>query len=408
MASENLETPSFGNFGIENTMEMGMGNAELLNDLLSSETVSSDPNEIEEIIKEAKPASIPEKSTKGKAIIPTELNEDGTKKEPTGQDLLAGFLESGEDDSEEGGEIIEKEKVIEEEGEQEVSQFTALANDLFKLGVFSKSEDEGDVTISSPEEFLDRFNSEKKKGAAEIVENFIGQFGEDYKEAFDAIYVKGADPKEYWSTYNNIVSFAELDLTQEENQVKVIKQALADQDWEKDDIDAEIDRLKNYADLESVAARHHKVLVKKEAQKLQQIETKAQQDLQQKTILKNQYIQNVQSIIQEKLKAKEFDGIPLNPKLAGELQEFLLVDKWKTPSGETLTDFDRAVLDLKKPENHAQKVKVALLLQLLQKDPTLSTIQKSGISKKTDQLFTEVAKQVTKVNQPAKPKSWFS
>lgn len=407
MASENLENPSFGNFGIENTMEMGMGNAELLNDLMSSETVSSNPEDIEEIIKEAKPASIPETSTKGKAIVPTELNEDGTKKETTGQDLLAGFLESGEDDEEE--EEVSKPIVKEnEEGEQEVSQFTALANDLFKLGVFSKSEGEEDVTISSPEEFLERFTSEKKKGAAEIVENFIGQFGEDYKEAFDAIYVKGADPKEYWSTYNNIVSFAELDLTQEDNQVKVIKQALADQDWENDDIDAEIDRLKNYADLESVAARHHKVLVKKEAQKLQQIETKAQQDLQQKTLLKNQYIQNVQSIIQEKLKAKEFDGIPLNPKLAGELQEFLLVDKWKTPSGETLTDFDRAVLDLKKPENHAQKVKVALLLQILQKDPTLSTIQKAGISKKTDQLFTEVAKQTSKVKQPTQPKSWFS
>lgn len=407
MASENLENPSFGNFGIENTMEMGMGNAELLNDLMSSETVSSNPEDIEEIIKEAKPASIPETSTKGKAIVPTELNEDGTKKETTGQDLLAGFLESGDDEDEE--EEVSKPIVKEnEEGEQEVSQFTALANDLFKLGVFSKSEGEEDVTISSPEEFLERFTSEKKKGAAEIVENFIGQFGEDYKEAFDAIYVKGADPKEYWSTYNNIVSFAELDLTQEDNQVKVIKQALADQDWENDDIDAEIDRLKNYADLESVAARHHKVLVKKEAQKLQQIETKAQQDLQQKTLLKNQYIQNVQSIIQEKLKAKEFDGIPLNPKLAGELQEFLLVDKWKTPSGETLTDFDRAVLDLKKPENHAQKVKVALLLQILQKDPTLSTIQKAGISKKTDQLFTEVAKQTSKVKQPTQPKSWFS
>jgi len=37
--AENLDTPqSFGNFGIENTMEMGMGNAELLNDLMSPET----------------------------------------------------------------------------------------------------------------------------------------------------------------------------------------------------------------------------------------------------------------------------------------------------------------------------------------------------------------------------------
>jgi hypothetical protein len=29
----------------------------------------------------------------------------------------------------------------------------------------------------------------------EMVNNFIGQFGEDYQEAFDAIFVKGVKPK---------------------------------------------------------------------------------------------------------------------------------------------------------------------------------------------------------------------
>ena len=43
--------------------------------------------------------------------------------------------------------------------------------------------------------------------------------------------------------------------------------------------------------------------------------------------------------------------------MANELHDFLLVDKYKTPSGETLTDFDRTILDLKRPENHSKKVK---------------------------------------------------
>jgi hypothetical protein len=57
------------------------------------------------------------------------------------------------------------------------------------------------------------------------------------------------------------------------------------------------------------------------------------------------------------------------------------------------------------------KVKVGLLLKILEKDPTLSTIQKSGVSKKTDQLFGEVARQVTKAKSstsaPANKNSWF-
>jgi hypothetical protein len=280
--------------------------------------------------------------------------------------------------------------------------------------VFTKEEEEEeDVSISTPEEFLERFNSEKKKGAVEMVENFIGQFGEDYQQAFDAIFVKGVNPKEYFGTYNQVASFAEMDLSVESNQEQVMRQTLTDQGFDPEDVDTEIERLKNYGDLEQVATKHHKVLVKKEAVKLQQMEQQAERELQQKAVIRNQYISNVQSIIQDKLKTKEFDGIPLNPKLATELQDFLLVDKWKTASGETLTDFDRAILEMKKPENHSMKVKVALLLKILEKDPTLSTIQKTGVTKKSNELFGEVARQVTKSKSSTgsagvKSSSWFS
>jgi hypothetical protein len=427
--AENLETPSFGNFSIENTMEMGPGGTELLNDLLAPETSTSSPDQLQEIVKEAKPPEAPKTPDvpKGKEVVP---KADG--EELTGQDLISSFLgdntEKDEDTEDVDPQPVRKkapaaeakpaEQPAEENGEEgeeeQVSQFTALARDLFKLNVFTKDEDEEDINISTPEEFLERFQSEKKKGAVEMVQSFIGQFGEDYQQAFDAIFVKGVNPKDYFGTYNNVVSFADMDLTQENNQVSVIKQALADQGFEPEDIDTEVDRLKNYGDLESVATKHHKVLVKKEAQKLAQMEQKAEMELQQKQAVKNQYINNVQQVLQDKLKSKEFDGIPLNPKLANELQDFLLVDKYKTASGETLTDFDRTILELKRPENHATKVKVALLLKILEKDPTLSTIQKTGVTKKSNELFGEVARQVTKVksgtssgSQPSKQNSWF-
>ena len=81
-------------------------------------------------------------------------------------------------------------------------------------------------------------------------------------------------------------------------------------------------------------------------------------------------------------------------------------------SGETLTDFDKNILDLKRPENHANKVKIALLLKLLENDPTLSTIQKRGVSTKSSQLFKDVARQKTVTKRVAADKkqpaqSWF-
>lgn len=416
--AENLDSPSFGSFGIENTMEMGRGNAELLEDLIAPETSTSSPAEIKPI-EEATPPQ--KESSQKKTEAPAEKPEEESKKSL--QEFLLGGDEEEEDEEETPAPTKAakaKETPAEEEEQQsseevaedeQVSKFGALANDLFKLGVFNKDEDEEDVAIETPEEFLERFHLEKKKGAIEIVNNFIGQFGEDYQQAFDAIFVKGINPKEYFGTYNNVVSFSEMDLSDENNQVTVIRQALTDQGFDPEDITTEVERLKNYGDLETVAAKHHKVLVKKEAAKLQEMEKRAELEMQQKQAIKQQYLTNVNSILQEKLKTKEFDGIPINPKLASELQDFLLVDKYKTASGETLTEFDRTILDLKRPENHQMKVKVALLLKVLEKDPTLSTIQKSGVTKKSNELFSEVVRHKEKSkgsSSSAQTKSsWF-
>jgi len=420
--SDNLD--KVGNFGIQDTMEMGAGDTQLLNDLFAPETASGNPDDVTPIVNEVE-APVEETSDappRGKDITPPKSVDGKTDEEKmSGESMIADFLSDvGDDDDDEEIVVNQKpkkeepvaEETTEEDVEEDVTQFSALANDLFNLGVFNKDGEEEDVAINTPEEFLERFNAEKKKGASEILQNFIGQFGKDYQNAFDAIFVKGADPKEYFSAYNNVASFSEMDLSNEKNQVSVMRQALSDQGFDPEDINTEIERLQNYGDLEAVAARHHKGLVKKEARKLQEIEREAEQVQEQKAAIKNQYINNVQTILSDKLKQKEFDGIPINPGLANELQDFLLVDKWKTPAGENLTDFDRAILDLKRPENHELKVKVGLLLKMLEKDPTLSTIQRTGVTKNSNKLFGEVARQVRKsssasTKSSSKPNSWF-
>jgi hypothetical protein len=422
--AENLDMPQIGNFSIQDTMDMGMGNQELLNDLMSPESATSNPDDIHDIKDEPAPAPTKKTTSKQHAIPdPADPAED-KKDEPVKgiQDFLYGEDDEESEDDEpatapakkatQSADNQEDSKDDNEEGEEApTSQFTALSNDLFKLGVFSKEDEEEETAIDTPEAFLERFQAEKKKGAIEIVDNFIGQFGEDYQKAFDAIFVKGVDPKDYFGAFSQIQSFAEMDLTQENNQVAVIKQALTDQGFEPEDVITEVERLKNYGDLESVAAKHHKVLIKKEGQKLQQMEQQKEVQLQQQQAIKQQYHQNVNNVLQEKIKAKEFDGIPINPKLAGELQDFLVTDKYKTNSGETLTDFDRTILELKRPENHATKVKLALIMKIMEKDPTLSTIQKTGITKKSNELFGEVARQAQKSSVKSKPTtkstSWF-
>jgi hypothetical protein len=248
--AENLDNPSFGNFSIENTMEMGAGSAELLNDLLAPETSTSSPDDIKDIKDDPPPAQSSKKESSEEKKPAPEKEEDRSLEK-----FLLSDTEEEEDEEEpavpektaksKAPEAASEEEASEQEdGEQEVSQFGALAKDLLKLGVFSTDEDEDEEEIQTPEQFLERFQKEKQKGAIEVVNNFLGQFGEDYKRAFDAIFVKGVDPKEYFGTYNSIVSFSDMDLSEESNQVRVIKQALSDQGFEPEDIDTEVERLK--------------------------------------------------------------------------------------------------------------------------------------------------------------------
>jgi hypothetical protein len=411
--ADNTEMQEMNNFSIQDTMSMGVGSQQLLNDLLAPETGTGSADDLTPIIKEveepAAPAVVQQTQTianKNKVTTTPNANKgDDVEEKPNPSAAIMDFLGSNNSNEENADDTTYAPTTLaqeptdpepanpDDEPDTSGTQFSALAKDLFSLGVFTSEDGVEEAPITSPEEFLERFNAEKQKGSIDIVNNFIGQFGEDYQNAFQAIFVHGADPREYFQALTAVEDFSTLDMTQESNQKLVLQHSLRDQGFEEEDINAEIERLTNYGDLSAVASRNHKVLVKKQAANLEKIASNAQKEIQQKAAIRNEYINNVQTIIGEKLKVKAFDGIPLNPKLANELHDFLLVDKYKTPTGETLTDFDRTILELKRPENHAMKVKIGLLLKILEKDPTLSTIQKTGVTSKTNAIFSEVVRQ---------------
>ena len=152
--AENLDNQSFGNFSIEDTMELGAGNAELLKDLIAPETSTGSPDDLKDIKDEPK---------QQEQKAPTQKEESKEPKEDSGKflsDFLSGDGEDEDDEEEEElkppvqtkapkkQEAKQPEPSEEEDEEEAPSQFSALANDLFKLGVFSKDDDE-DISIST-------------------------------------------------------------------------------------------------------------------------------------------------------------------------------------------------------------------------------------------------------------------
>lgn len=397
MSDNNLDTPSFG---IVDTI--ASSSQELIDSFLDNDgTVSSSPDDIKDI-KEPEPTPEPKKAEpKAKATA-----EPAPAPAPEPAFSLEDINDDAKTDDDDEPAPTKKAKKAEEPAEkadpspadEEYNPFTAFSKELFNLGAFASEEGEEIELPETPEQFLETFNEQIGRRAEDAVDNFISRFGQDYQDAFNAIFVNGVNPKDYFQTYNNIQSFSELDLSVEANQEAVVRQTLKNLDYEPEDIETEIERLKNYADLEEVAKKHHKVLVKKESQKLQELAQQQEQIRAQQMAVKKQFYSNVTTTLQDKLKTKDFDGIPINPKLADEVQDMLITEKWKNSAGEPLTDFDVEILNLKRPENHATKVKLALLLKILKTDPTLSTIKKSAITKQTNQLFNDVMRTQPKSN----------
>lgn len=409
MAKDKDENEISFNFNIENTTEFGPGSGELMQGLFSTDP---EDDAFEGIIKDipGETTKIPAAEKPPKKDVPPKKSEEEKKDEPEltpSESLLSAILDEEIDDEEIDDPLKKKNVVSDDNDVPTETEFESLSKDLFRLGVFTKDDEEESTPITTPEQFLERFNLEKKKGADEILSKFIGRFGADYQEAFKAIYVNGVDPKEYFGAFNDIVDFSEIDLTSEQNQIMVVRKAMLDQGYDAEDVDVEITKLKDYGDLEQAATRHHKVLLKKQAANLQEMTAKAEQAQQRKIAEKKQYVSSIQSIMQEKLKAQEFDGIPVNAKLIGELQDFLLVDKWTNRgTGESLTDFEKELFELRNPKNYETRVKLALIMNIMKKDPTLSTIQRAGVTKKSNELFKETIKKTGKT-EGAPRKSWF-
>ena len=98
--ADTTENMSMGNFSIQDTMEMGMGNQELLNDLFEPETASSNPEDVTAIVKEANPPAAPvaPEKQKGKTITPLDDDADDNEKN---QASIANFLGDNDDDDDE-------------------------------------------------------------------------------------------------------------------------------------------------------------------------------------------------------------------------------------------------------------------------------------------------------------------
>lgn len=406
--------------GILSTEEIIDAGENFLNSDVDDITLIKTPKEKVKSKKDNKPDEDEEEEEVKKKSPIKEKREP--PKEVKDDDLLSSLEDhKGEEEEEETEENTKKEdgqtELNEEQPEENV--FSTLSKELLKSGVFTYDEDDNGNEIApdakTPEEFLARFQLEGRKQAADTIERFLGRFGENYREMFEHVYVRGVDPMEYLSRYSKIDSVSGLNIEDEANQERIMREFYRQEGRAADYIDRKIQQHRNYNDLAEEAKEAQKLLISKEQEAIDDAATKKQEEVDRKTRIRNEYINNVGKILTEKLKTKDFDGIPVEKKFADQTYSYLTKERYQTPNSQLLTEFDRDILELDRPENHELKIKVAMLMQMLKEDPKLTPLAKRAVSTENNELFkglkSTVGKDKTKKDSEKKtdktPSSWF-
>jgi len=362
--------------------------------------LDTDPSEVTEIQEEPDP-KVPKDKASEDGVDPKKKPEAQVKPDSFKPEDLYSLNKEDEEEAVEEDPILKK-KVPEKatNSEDTESTYSTLSKDLLNLGVFTSDEDsEGNEvvpTIESAEDFLKQFQSEIRKQTGSSIQKFLEQFGPEYSEMFDAVFVNGVPPYEYISRQAKIENIQAFDITSEDNQEKIVRQWYLSEGRTPEAIESKIQKLKNYGDLEEEAKEAQGVLATKEQKDLDSLAQQKQQEIQKKQRMKSEYVSNVNRILSEKLTSKDFDGIPVDKRFAEQTRNYLTRDVYQTPDKQLLTEFDKDILDLNKPENNQNKVKIAMILQMLKSDPTLSKLSKRAVSKETNKLFSEVERKFGK------------
>jgi hypothetical protein len=286
----------------------------------------------------------------------------------------------------------EEEEPASTDNEDSQNQFEILAEEFFKLNILKQDEDEEGNLVQpelpkTAEEFKNLWENQAKERAASWLESYLSKHGEDRRELFEAIFEKGVDPKEYIPLYNKVQDWNNVDIEEVSNQEKVVREYFKRLEWEDSDIDEQIENLKDTSKLEVHSKKYLSKLVEQDTSELKQIELdKEQKNLTEKR-MDSEFKQNVTKLLSEAIKAKEIEGIPVSEKIAQETFDFVYTKKWKTPSGEQLTDLDKFIIESKKPENHKTRVILGLLAK---NNFDLSKVKKVAVSKQSDELFSKL------------------
>jgi len=294
----------------------------------------------------------------------------------------------------EEAEAAEESEAPEEESNEEISEVPNLTGESISALTLLKEKGYLGYELEEGEELTEQ------KAAELIEDSFDNLFEEKLEELFadvpdvvkqmNKFVLKGGDINEFLDTVavQKSAGISEgLDLTDESNQEMVVRNGLAEEGYDKEYIEAQIDFLKDSKRLEGIAGTHFKkwktAKSAEQARVLQSNQNAAKAAKQQRRELKNK----VTSFLQE---TEEVSGFSVTRQDRKQLPNYMSDRTIKLENGSQVTGMQRDLMRvLNSPTGSVQ---IAKLLQAANEDGVLSfeEIKQQTESKVTEKVRNNV------------------
>lgn len=313
--------------------------------------------------------------------------------------------EETEEEDEEEGEEEETEEEEEESGEE--NPFAIFAKGLAKVGRLVLDEDEDPEKIQWDEEkFIEKFDETVDNSAWSRLEELATEaMGQEGLRVIEDLFINKVPVHQYLASFQQQQSLEELDMSNERNQVELVRYYLRSVVGEDEsEISDQIEYMISNETLEKKALNFQKKLAAHEEQNRQRMAAEAQARQEQMEQFEQQRIQTYSEIAESAVKAGELNGLPFNNKDYERVLNSALSKEYVLPNGQKITPFEYKLATLRKDD----PAKYLQIVKLVEDDVNLAPIMKKGVTEKTNEIFKGLQSKTKTSSKPRKNQNVFN
>ena len=315
-------------------------------------------------------------------------------------------VDSDEDDDED--EEYDEDEDEDEESEGVDNPYAVFAKGLADIGRFQFGDDEDPNSIDwSEETFIEKFDETVDNTAwARMEELATEAYGEEGVRLIEDLFINKVPVHEYLASFQTQQSVENLDLSNERNQVELVRYYLRSVVGETDEeeIQDQIEYMKNNETLGRKAANFQQKLAANEEKMRERMAAESQARQQQMEEFENQRIQMYSEIAEEAVQNGELNGLPFNNRDYDRVLNAALSKDYVLPNGQKITPFEYKLALLRKDD----PAKYLQLVKLVEDDLDLSPVMKKGVTEKTNEIFKGLQNKTKTSSKPKSNKNVFS